>query len=288
MCNTLDSEFRITRRRSFLLSNCSDPWPLPFKITQYMAKCNNADYSGTLVIARLEAELSRIEAFRELIKLHEEMIAGIGSVGLKLEKASAGKSKDSVPDLSKQLEAKQAEIANFYKGFVYFTLPMCSRLRSHTLRQAFLAMGSTQLAEACALRASALTFFKAMQCNPETFMTESCKKLELLALKPFDQAAVSYDGFGPYMQAPAPPAGIHGLFDAAITLNYAPLFVPVPAVPCTVSQGVGMPASPPPSAPGKSGGFSDSDSDSSAQTRPSETVFGAPRPSGSAAETIWN
>lgn len=234
------------------------------------------------------------------------MIAGIGAIGIKLEKASAGKTKDSVPDLSKQLEAKQCEIANFYKGFVYFTLPMNSRMRSQTLRQAFLYLGASTLSEGCSLRASAVNFLKEMQCNPETLIAETCKKLDLFTLKPFDQSVIDYTNVGSFMQAPAPPAVLHGLFEAASSGNYAPLFAPIPATSVTLSSGgkslgtnSSIPSAPPAAVASKSGAFTDSDSSDGG----SETVFGTGvKPSGknldsllgkppsntSNSDTLWN
>ena len=240
-----------------------------------MAKCSSPDYAGALVISLLEGEISRIEAFRELIKLHEEMIAGIGSIGLKLEKASAGKTKDSVPDLTKQLETKQAEIASFYKGFVYFTLPMNSRLRSQTLRQAFLYLGASQLAEASALRASALNFLKEMQCSPGQLIGDTCKKLELLTLKPFDQSVISFADAGAFMQAPVPPPVLHGLFEAAQSGNYAPLFAPVAAVPCSAS------------APPLPGAFTDSESGSSEGSVFNNLLGNAGTKPAASADPVW-
>lgn len=200
-----------------------------------------------------------MEAFRELLKQHEEMIASMTAMGVRLEKASSGKTKDSVPDLTKQLDMKQAEIANFYKGFVYFTLPMCSRMRSHALRQASLYMASIQLAEASSMRTSSLKFMEDMQCHPTQLVQDSCRKLELLSIKPFDQSVVEYGDLSSFMQAPPPPPILHGLFDAAVSGNYAPLFAPVSATPIGGgASGGGMKS---PSAPSATDRFSDSDSD---------------------------
>lgn len=231
-----------------------------------MSRCFNPDYSGALIITMLEGELSRMEAFRELLKQHEEMIGAMNAIGVRLEKASSGKTKDSVPDLQKQLDQKQAEIANFYKGFVYFTLPMCSRMRAQALRQAALYLASVQLAEASSLRASSLKFMRDMQCHPAQLVQETCRKLELLSIKPFDQTVIEYGDLSAFMQAPPPPPILHGLFEAAVSGNYAPLFAPVASAPIPPSSA--NTKSPGPSAPTER--FSDSDSDGGAAH-----VFGA-------------
>ena len=129
------------------------------------------------------------------------------------------------------------------------------------------------MAEASALRLSAINFLREMQCNPENLLAETCKKLELLQIKPFDQAAISFADGGSFMQAPAPSPVLHGLFEAAHTGNYAPLFAPIPAVPCGGARAGTVP--PLPSAPPAA--FSDSEGSSE----------GSGGPSKKNADTLW-
>ena len=70
---------------------------------------------GVLLISVLEHEQSRMEALRELFRTLDELVTLCGAVGLRLEKAVSGKSKESIPDLQRQLDERQLAVTNFYK-----------------------------------------------------------------------------------------------------------------------------------------------------------------------------
>jgi len=193
-------------------------------LNKSMSRMHAPDYAGALLISALEGELSRIESLRELVKQHDDMVGVMGQIGMRLEKAASGKSKDSIPDLQRQLELKQNELSFYYKGFVYFTLPLCARLRTAVLRKAFSYIGATALAESCHLRSASLNFFRTMEVSPEAAVIETSRVLDQLSLKPLDEALVDYgsDKFYSSFQEREVPVLI-GLFECALSGNYSSL-----------------------------------------------------------------
>ena len=88
-------------------------------------------------------------------------------------------------------------------------------------------------------------------------------------MKPCDHAAIEFGDLTGFLQAPPPPPILHGLFDAAVSGNYAPLFAPVPAAAVGKTDGDAA-------AKSASGQFSDDDSDGVGDgTNNASSVFAA-------------
>eukprot|EP01038_Epipyxis_sp_PR26KG_P008420 gene8420-11388_t len=148
------------------------------------------NYTGVTIIAALNHELSSIESFKELFRVHEEILANIEALSSKLSKFETNRSAyrlDLINEARKALEEKQLCLTAFYKGFVFFTLPMYSRQRAATFRRATASVAAINLTVAYSLQKACLSFFSDLILSPQQAIKETCRTLELLCLKQLDQ-----------------------------------------------------------------------------------------------------
>jgi hypothetical protein len=122
---------------------------------------DGANQDGVLLAAALEHEVSRMESIRELLRVHDEMVQTIDSITFKLTRLEEKRvtSGDIVAELKLLLDEKQTCLAAFYKGLVYFTLPLCAKLRAYTFKRALAYLGVATLCSHSKIAAEADIFF---------------------------------------------------------------------------------------------------------------------------------
>lgn len=110
----------------------------------------------------LEQELAMVESIKELLRMHDEMVTGIDAISAKIVKTEASRSANKYEQVAEQriiLEERQASLTAFYKGFIYFTLPLCARQRAASLRKLTSIVAASDLTSAYALQVACIKFF---------------------------------------------------------------------------------------------------------------------------------
>lgn len=209
------------------------------------------EVSSCILIPSIEYELNQTYAFREMLKMHEEMMVSQGSLILKLEKEEMGQNQAKIEDYKSRLTAAEVVRSDFYKGFIYFTLMMYARHRGPLIRESYAGMAAVKLAEASQAHTASLEFFKCMKVHPVT-AANRCN--DILASLGLHNLNAEQFNLGPDASQLSDVdarqcALMEGLFEAAISGNYGPL------------QGSAPPVPPVPSGFGGNANFSDNDSD---------------------------
>eukprot|EP00595_Chromulina_sp_UTEXLB2642_P001486 CAMPEP_0196765114 /NCGR_PEP_ID=MMETSP1095-20130614/7616_1 /TAXON_ID=96789 ORGANISM="Chromulina nebulosa, Strain UTEXLB2642" /NCGR_SAMPLE_ID=MMETSP1095 /ASSEMBLY_ACC=CAM_ASM_000446 /LENGTH=399 /DNA_ID=CAMNT_0042122541 /DNA_START=457 /DNA_END=1656 /DNA_ORIENTATION=- len=155
-------------------------------VKKHLALDDLPDYDGVLVIASLEHEISRMESLRELFKVHDEMISSIESTTNKLNKAESAKvvKTELVAELKLLVDEQQSCLTAFYKGLLHFTLPMCARLRSITMRRVAKYIASTNLTAHSAVQSAALSCLSSLRVDYNEAIESTSNALDLLSMKP--------------------------------------------------------------------------------------------------------
>lgn len=136
-------------------------------VNEQLAGNNTSHYIGVLLCATLDHELSRIESFKELFKVHDDLVFTIDTA-LKADK------------LNKAAEG-DAQLNKFYKGLFAFTLPCCSRQRAAIMRKTVSAMGNVKMSTSYKVYSDTVTFFSNLKYNYLDAMNETCHTLDLLS-----------------------------------------------------------------------------------------------------------
>jgi len=206
---------------------------------------------SVVLIPAVEHELNQMAAFKEMLKIHDDMMLAHGTLIIKLEKEEMGQNSAKIADYKIRLSAAGEDRSNFYKGLIYYTLPMHARHRGHAFRAAYSSMAAVKLMEASQAHTASLEFFRAMQVHPDTAAAGA--NTVLLSLKLAKMNSEQMD-LGPnkgkfvdgkFAKVPL----LEGLFEAAISGNYGPL------------QSGAASAPPPPFGAAASDRFSDDEGD---------------------------
>jgi hypothetical protein len=120
------------------------------------------DHTGLSLALLLEQELALVEALKDQLRMHDEMLSGIDSVNSKIAKAEASRHANKFDIMAEQrvvLEERKASLTAFYKGFIYFTLPVAARSRAASLRKFSSTLVAAHLTTNYALQVACLKFF---------------------------------------------------------------------------------------------------------------------------------
>lgn len=130
-----------------------------------------------------------MESFKELFRVHEEILHSIDAVSAKLGRVEAGKAankQEQLVELRRNLEDKQTCLTAFYKGFVYFSLPAAARQRALTLRKLTAAVASSNLTGSFIIQKCCLEYFQSLALSPASAISGTSRMLELLGMKPLE------------------------------------------------------------------------------------------------------
>ncbi|KAJ1434685.1 hypothetical protein B484DRAFT_417365 [Ochromonadaceae sp. CCMP2298] len=165
-------------------------------------------YTGICLAVMVGQELALVDALRDLLRTHDEMVAGIESVAGKIVKAEASRSVNKFEVVAEQrivLEERQACLTAFYKGFIFFSLPTCARQRAASLRKFSSAHASANLTAAHALYGACLTFFTEMSLSPTSAVDSTCRMLELLRVTQLERLPEDDEDGAPLPRKFTPP-----------------------------------------------------------------------------------
>lgn len=133
----------------------------------------------------LEQELTNIEALKEILKVHDEMLSSIESLSSRISKSEKVAQAQVIFDLKNSLEEKRTNLHTFYKGLVLFSLPVFSRQRAATLRRLLGGLVSANIyTPSYPLRRSCAEFFQRLDMNPVVAAADTSRLLEQLSLRP--------------------------------------------------------------------------------------------------------
>jgi hypothetical protein len=184
-----------------------------------------------VLIPAIEHELNSMYAFREMLKVHEDMMIAHGSIILKLEKEQMSQNQARIEDYKRRQGIAELDRSLFYKGFIYFTLMMYARYRGPLLREAYSGIAAVKLAEASQTHTASKEFFKYIKMHPNNAAEHANKILRDLGLAPLNTKQMDLSGEDfPQTEVTDIPLA-HGLFDAAISGNYGPLQSSAPPIP---------------------------------------------------------
>lgn len=155
------------------------------------------NYIGLTLSALFEYELANIEALKELLKVHDEMVKDIESTNLKIAKLESSKAVklDQLQEAKRSLEDKQACVAAFYKGFMYFTIPFISRQRASHARRFFSGFICSQMSNSYTLFKACQEYFTNLVLPVQQVAEETSRMLDLLKVKPI--AKLPFDELDP-------------------------------------------------------------------------------------------
>lgn len=158
--------------------------------TRVNSEKDNGQLVGLTFSSVLEYELSNVESFKELFKLHDEMISTIDNLSMKIGKLenSRGlqtniKNYELLQDYKRQLSEKQECLQAFYKGFVYFTIPLMARLRSYYYRRLLSGYLTSQYTSSYCVYQSCHEFYEKSILNAFYVNDETSRMFELLGMK---------------------------------------------------------------------------------------------------------
>lgn len=148
------------------------------------------DYTGLSLASLLEQELALVESLKEVLRMHDEMVAGIEAVTAKIVKTEASRSANKFEQVAEQriiLEERQSSLTAFYKGFIYFTLPCSARQRAASLRKFSSFAAAAHLTSAYALQVACVQFFTEVNMKPTSAVSEASRTFELMRVKQLQQ-----------------------------------------------------------------------------------------------------
>lgn len=178
-----------------------------------------------------------VESCKELIKLHEEYQSIIDSLQnkiAKLETSTQSKAQEQLAENRKLLQERVMCLTMFYKGFLYFTIPLMARLRASNYRRFFACFLSTQISSSYQIYYACQEFFKSLMLSPLLACEETCRMFELLKLPPLVRLPESVD----LPKTPTTPTsgamyskpiawyssndsyGLNGLFERAMNISH--------------------------------------------------------------------
>ncbi len=98
---------------------------------------------------------------------------------------------DKYQEAVRLMEERKTALSMFYRGFLYFSLPMAARDRSINIRRAFSHLGCTMMVTSGSLLKSSLRFLKDMEINKANGVAATSTVLEQLSLKTLDASDIS-------------------------------------------------------------------------------------------------
>ena len=182
----------------------------------------------------LEQELTNIDALKEILKVHDDMLSSIENLSSRISKAEKLAQAQVIYDLKNLLEEKRTNLHTFYKGLVLFSLPVFSRQRAATLRRLLGGLATANIyAPSYPLRRSCVEFFQRLDMNPVIAAADTSRLLEQLSLRPLPLSELPMEADqAPSLSpssttsAPPPPSSVftsHGsfeqLFDRAVIIS---------------------------------------------------------------------
>ena len=182
----------------------------------------------------LEQELTNIEALKEILKVHDDMLSSIESLSSRISKTEKVAQAQVIFDLKNSLEEKRANLHTFYKGLVLFSLPVFSRQRAATLRRLLGGLVSANIyAPSYPLRRSCAEFFQRLDMNPVIAAADTSRLLEQLSLRPLPLSELPLElehvpssSPSSTASAPSPPTSVFTshpsfdqLFDRALIIS---------------------------------------------------------------------
>ena len=193
-------------------------------MSRCLARINTPDILGVIMSAMLQNELSQMDAFRDLFRTHDEINALVTSLTYKYKAEEQSEKQSRLEDYRERLAAAESSRSNFYKGLIYFTLPMFARYRCHVFRQTYGFVSAVHLTEASKSHAAVLEFFRQTCLSPQESVSATSQVLDSLTLAALSKESVDF-GRNPEEFAQWTPATplLFGLFEAAISGNYSPL-----------------------------------------------------------------
>lgn len=189
---------------------------------------HNGEYLSFTLLAILEFELGMVESFRELFKIHEEMVRGIEQLASKIQKAEASKSSNRaevLQELKTNMDEKVACLNAFFKGFSFITLPLVARQRAMMFRRLLSAFSLSRYSSYYMMQDACLTFFASIQLNSEVVMDELFRILDTVDVKKCARVQLPTDerlnSSGPETMSflPVEFLGMNGLFDRGLALS---------------------------------------------------------------------
>jgi hypothetical protein len=155
------------------------------------------NYIGLTLIAFFESELTMVESFKELFKVHDEMARDIESSNNKITKMENQKNAklEQLTDLRRILDDKQACLNAFYKGFIYFTIPYMARQRASYARRFFSGFICSELSNNYTIFKACQDYFHQLVLPIQEVSEETSRMLELLNVKPI--AKLPYEEIEP-------------------------------------------------------------------------------------------
>lgn len=186
-------------------------------------------FSYTL-IALFEQELGIVESFRELFRVHEELVKSIENVTGRLAKAEGGKASnrsEQIQEYKQSLEEKVTCLNAFYKGFSYITLPMIARHRAAACRRLISCFVSSQQVQYVAMQQICLDFFQTLQISSATASEEMRRLYGTVDAKPLARVPLpdipnAEDMSITGMFLNAEQTGLSGLFQRALVISKPP------------------------------------------------------------------
>ena len=196
---------------------------------KYMSKGCVPDQVSIFQICALTFDLGNVEAIRDALKFCDEKCRAIADQLKKLENAekTAKDAKDAlkVEEIKVGLAKMELDRENFYKGLIYFALPMASRFRSEIYRQSYAYMAAAYLTETSQGHTACLAFFRSSSVNPMSAVDYACEDLTNHGLIALNKTSTNYGTDQSLFQpGPVPAPLMHGLLEAAVTGNYGPLY----------------------------------------------------------------
>lgn len=160
------------------------------------SQIGNPEFTGLTLATILEQEMAMIESFKELFKMHDEISKSIDNISAKLGKAETSKAAnkfDVINTLKKELDEKQKCLVAFYKGFLYFSLPISAKQRAVTLRKLSAAAAASHLTSSFVYTKACVDYFRSLNINPSSAIAETSRMLELLSIKVLERLPDEYD-----------------------------------------------------------------------------------------------
>lgn len=161
---------------------------------------HSGDYIGITLIAALEQQLSLADGLRDLFKTHDDLLSNLDAVNSKISKLEStinsgggwmGSSttnisvaKEQLTESKKQLQERTYALHTFYKGLVYFTIPLMARIRAGILRRLCAVYSSCMLSECYSGYKACIDFFKQSMLSAERVSDIAYKLCDTLSITP--------------------------------------------------------------------------------------------------------
>ena len=166
--------------------------------SQAMSTKAAPDYSGVLLAACLEHELSRVESFKELFKFYDELVFNI---------EAARKSEKFVT-----LAFDEQRLHRFMKGVFFVTIPVATRQRCAMFRNACSMVVSTTTTASSKLFTDTINFFNNISMDPTKAVDEGALMMNLLSMPLGDRGNVPIMSMDPSLELTPPQPPFYGIF----------------------------------------------------------------------------